>query len=107
MTEKKKTKTKSKKGGQKPMTKSTKAATPAWQTKKGLTELYSKQKMTAMDIAKKFKIKRHNVLYYLHKFDIPIWSKKTKSTKKVVAKKTTKTVAKSTKKGTVKKARKK
>lgn len=105
MTEKKKTKTKSKKGGQ-TMTKSIKAATPAWQTKKGLTELYSKQKMTAMDIAKKFKIKRHNVLYYLHKFDIPIWSKKTKTTKKVVAKKATKSVAKPTKKGTVKKARK-
>ncbi|MFX1532804.1 MAG: hypothetical protein ACFFDI_01070 [Promethearchaeota archaeon] len=41
-----------------------------------LRDMHLKQKMTAMDIANEFGVKRHNVLFYLHKFNIPIWSKK-------------------------------
>lgn len=41
-----------------------------------LRELYLKKKMTAMDIANKFGVKRYNVLFYIHKFNIPIWSRK-------------------------------
>ena len=43
-----------------------------------LRDMHIKQKMTAMDIANKFGVKRHNVLFYLHKFNIPIWSRKEK-----------------------------
>lgn len=43
-----------------------------------LRDMHLKQKMTAMDIANKFGVKRHNVLFYLHKYNIPIWSRKEK-----------------------------
>lgn len=117
MAEKKKAKSKSITRGGKTMSNQKKAvALKAWQTKEGLTELYSKKKMSAGSIAKKFGVKRHNILYYLHKFNIPIWSKlagtkkagtKKAAVKKAVAKKTTKGTAKKAPKPAAKKSTKK
>lgn len=104
MAETKKTKTKAKSitTGGKTMSKPKKAAVlKKWQTKEGLTELYSKKKMTAGKIAEKFGVKRFNILYYLHKFNIPIWSK-TAGTKKAAPKKAA--PKKAAAKGTAKKA---
>lgn len=49
-----------------------------WQKKEVLKDLHLKQKMTAMDIANKFGVTRGNILFYLHKHGIPIWSRKEK-----------------------------
>lgn len=60
----------------KPATKKKEKKLLPFQDEAQLREMYLKQKMTAMDIATKFAVKRHNVLFYLHKYNIPIWSKK-------------------------------
>jgi len=47
-----------------------------YQDEKQLRKMYLEEKMTAMDVANKFGVKRGNVLFYIHKFNIPIWSRK-------------------------------